>query len=157
MHDGFYYLHTNGSLIHKRGVPGIDEDLADSTFVVTYWPVDTTDRATAWRIAVEAGAAGADPSRIAELATLWGLTNEDGVIYAERLGIEVEHYSGSGAWATFTPSTVLGQSGPAGDVFRPSILESLTLLANQLGYRPGANFSDLVAKSYQTGAGMSLG
>lgn len=157
MDDGFYYLHTNGSLIHKRGLPGIENDLRDSTFVTAYWPVDTADRATAWRIAVEAGAAGAAPSRVAELATLWGLSNEDGVVYAERLGIVVEHYPAAGTWATFTLGTVPGEGGPSVDVFRPSMLESLTLLAKQLGYQPGANFADLVARSYQPVANIGMG
>lgn len=72
--NGWYYLHTNGSLIFKRFEPE-----ADSPFVRRVWAVDVTDRLNAWIIAIEALALGAFRSRIDELAEKWGLTDDDAV------------------------------------------------------------------------------
>ena len=62
---GWYYLHTNGSLIWKRFMPEA------SDFVRKTWPMDTTDRASAWTVLLEAAALGADTSRLVELAAHW--------------------------------------------------------------------------------------
>jgi hypothetical protein len=145
MNDGFYYLHTNGSLIRKQGLPGTEEDLRGSTFVRAYWPVNTDDRATAWRIAVEALAAGADPARVAELSAMWGLTDQDGAIYAERIGVAVERRSSDGACAIFIPEGKNIEGVPPSDNFRPTVLAALSVFAQQLGYYPGANLEHLVA------------
>ena len=72
--DGIYCLHTNGSLIYKKVDPG---DLDESTLVVQWWPVDTSDRGNAWKIALEASILGADDDDLKRLAERWGLTFED--------------------------------------------------------------------------------
>jgi hypothetical protein len=64
--DGFYYLHENGDLIFKRTRPE-----ADSDFVRRVWPLDVTDRSTAWNIILESIAMGAKLSRIRELSINW--------------------------------------------------------------------------------------
>ena len=68
---GWYYLHTNGSLIWKRFMP------ESSDFVRRTWPVDTTDRASAWTVLLEAAALGADTSRLVELAAHWSCDARD--------------------------------------------------------------------------------
>lgn len=72
--DGWYYLHTNGSLLFKRLEPE-----ADSPFVRRVWRVDIRNRLNAWIIATEALALGANRERVMELAEKWGLTDEDAV------------------------------------------------------------------------------
>lgn len=95
-YDGYYYLHTNGSLHFKKFCPEIE----DGGFVRMVWPIVLSDRGNAWVIIVEAGALGADKSRIAELAEKWGLDNDDAFKWARVCGLnlwivsdgyEVEH------------------------------------------------------------------
>jgi len=71
--SGWYYLHTNGDLIWKRFEPEIDP----GGFVRMVWPCDPSRREHAWMICIEALALGAQRERIMELATKWGLTDED--------------------------------------------------------------------------------
>ena len=73
----WYYLHVNGELIHKR----LEPDPSD--FVVKIWEVDITERASAWVCCIEALAMGAKKERVTELATLWGLTDEDAQMFVE--------------------------------------------------------------------------
>ena len=74
----YYYLHTNGSLIHKPGfVVDSDPSYFHSDFVKAYWRCDVTDRASAWITVIEALALGADLDRIKELSTKWGLTRDE--------------------------------------------------------------------------------
>lgn len=61
----YYYLHTNGSLIHKRSYP------TDSDFVRQIWVIDITDRGDAWRLILESLALGANQKRVKELIDLW--------------------------------------------------------------------------------------
>lgn len=95
--DGYYYLHTNGSLLWKRFRP---ED--DSSFVVRVWTVDRTNRLNAWTICIEAKALGANPKRIAELAEKWGLTDEDGQELVKHSGGHFGLFRDGNQWcATF--------------------------------------------------------
>lgn len=64
--DGWYYLHTNGTLHWKRFAPE-----SDSPFVRKIWPVDKSDRACAWLILIEGLALGANVARIRELSEHW--------------------------------------------------------------------------------------
>jgi hypothetical protein len=48
--QGWYYLHTNGSLIYKRELGGTAADIRESDFARAMWPLDPADRAGAWRI-----------------------------------------------------------------------------------------------------------
>lgn len=88
--DGYCYLHTNGSLIYKRAI-GTDDmkDYLDSDFVVKAWPVNTSERETAWIIATEALALGAKKEQVMELKEKWGLTDDDAKIFAKRVGLEI--------------------------------------------------------------------
>lgn len=86
--NSYYYLHTNGELIHKNDpFNTIEQDLLESSFVVNYWKVDNTDRSNAWKILIEALALGAKKERINELAIKWNCTNEDAINYALRKDI----------------------------------------------------------------------
>ena len=76
----WYYLHTNGELIHKRTDPGEDR----SDFVRRVWPCDLTDRANAWTILTEALALGARTERIRELAEKWSCDSKDLVEFVRR-------------------------------------------------------------------------
>lgn len=77
----FYYLHTNGALIHKRAMPE-----ADSPFVRKIWPFRTDERESGYVLLTEAAALGADMKRILELAKLWGMDGTDGLIFCDRMG-----------------------------------------------------------------------
>jgi hypothetical protein len=140
---GWYYLHDNGSLIYKAGDDAAG-DIRDSDFARGMWPIDPMDRAGAWRIVVEAAAAGADTKRIEQLADQWGCNDSDGGAYAEHVGAHV--YMDGDQWCATKNDFVNLQESPAG--FGPTIREALTALAKDLGYQPskmwGATFADLL-------------
>lgn len=141
---GWYYLHENGDLIYK---PGDDAcaDIRDSDFARGLWPMDPTDRAGAWRIVVEAGAAGADPARVAHLAAQWSCNDRDAGHYAEHVGARL--YMDGNAWCATRNDFENLQESPAG--FGDTAREALTALAKELGYKPskmwGATFEQLLA------------
>ena len=82
---GYYYLHTDGDLIFKSAwVVESDPAYFDSDFVRKKWPVDPSDRASAWIICTEALAMGANEARVLELAAKWQLTDDDAQVFAER-------------------------------------------------------------------------
>ena len=83
--DGFYYLTEDGQLI-----PTTEEPANDDSAYVCIWPVDSSDRYNAWKIATEALALGADKERIKELAEKWDLTDLDAHTYAQLTGIPLE-------------------------------------------------------------------
>lgn len=85
MTDGYYYLHSNGSLHFKKFCPEIE----DGGFVRMIWPLDLSERGNAWVIAIEAGALGADKSRIEELREKWGLTDTDAWQFARASGMKL--------------------------------------------------------------------
>ena len=74
----YYYLHTNGSLIGKPPIV-VDNDPGyfDSPFVKHVWEIDLEDRATAWKLVIEALALNANIVRIKELVKSWALTEKD--------------------------------------------------------------------------------
>ena len=143
---GYYYLHTNHSLIWKKSMDG-DEvaDFRESPFVVQFWPLDPQDRSTAWRILVEALALGADEQRIEELADLWACDDIDAQRYAEHIGVELKP-DGS-AWCAMQIGATNIQEFSAG-FSEKSALHALAELCRDLGYQAqktwGATFSDLV-------------
>lgn len=95
----WFYLHANGSLISKRERPESDSD-----FVWAIWPIDGVHREQGWIMLVEAYATVSKetfPQRvrhllpdapdiagalkaIADLATKWGFTDEDGQVFCAR-------------------------------------------------------------------------
>lgn len=140
---GYYYLHENGSLIYKAGDDAA-ADIRDSDFARGMWPLDPTDRAGAWRIVVEAGAAGANPQRVKELAALWKCDDADAQHYAEYVGARLERDGDK--WCATRADFINLQESPSG--FGATCLEALTALAKELGYRHskmwGATFADLM-------------
>ena len=81
MIQGWYYLHTNGSLIYKRELGRTAADIRESDFARGLWPLDPSDREGAWRIVIEGLAAGANPALAKELGyaptKMWGATFAD--------------------------------------------------------------------------------
>lgn len=140
---GWYYLHENGSLIYRQGEDAV-VDIRDSDFSRAMWRLDPTNRADAWRIIVEAGAAGADPARIAEFAALWKCTDEDAGHYAKYEGARL--YMDGNAWCATKNDFEDLQASPAG--FGETAREALTELAKALGCRVqkmwGASFRELL-------------
>ena len=132
--DGYYYLHTNGSLIYKRAI-GVDDvkDYLSSDFVVAVWPFNASKRATAWVIATEALALGANKERVMELKEKWGLTDDDAKIFAKRADLEI-FKDGDQFCAVFNDFTNM-QECPAG--FGDTALEALADLAGNRNIKKG--------------------
>ena len=129
--SGWYYLHKNGSLIYKAD-PEACADIRDSDLARGLWPFNPHDRAGAWRIVVEAAAAGANPKRIEELAEQWGCTDDDAAHYAEYIGAKL--FMDGSQWCATRKDFVNLQESPAG--FGATAREALSELAKALGYRP---------------------
>lgn len=121
MDEHWYYLHTNGSLIHKRLRPD------EGDFVRKIWRLNTKDRESAWIIAVEALAMGADKQRIMELAELWQLTDEDAHIFCEKMDLRL--FMDGSAWCATFKDFVNLQESQAG--FGETALEALADLAKE--------------------------
>lgn len=152
-----YYLHVNGDLIYKPNTDTQSADIRESDFAVALWFMDAGNRADAWRILVEATAAGANKDRIFGLATKWGCTNEDALNYANYLDLTLEM---DGPDFCVKPSWFVNlEESEAG--FGPTAIEAFADLATQLGYKPskmwGNSFHDLVQEkspdNKQFGAG----
>ena len=83
----FYYLHTNGDLIHKPAiVVDSDPQYFDSPFVRRVWTVDPEERGSAYIMLVEAAALGANMKRVLELAKKWSMDGDDGYMFCDRAG-----------------------------------------------------------------------
>jgi hypothetical protein len=140
--SGWYYLHTNGSLIYKRDTETACADIRDSDFALMLWPVDHYDRESAWRIVIEACALGCSAERINELAAKWHCTDKDAAIYAARVGCLLSKDGPD--WCATRRDFVDLASSPAG--FGKTALEAMAALCKDLGYRPskmwGATFVD---------------
>lgn len=131
MTTDYYYLHTNGDLIHKPG--NYDEsDFRDSDLVVHYWRLDMTNRETAWTFLVEAlSKKQTNVARVMELAAKWGCDDTDALVYADRIGLKL--FKDGASWcATRSDFTDL-QNSPAG--FGNTALEAMGALARELGFK----------------------
>lgn len=107
----YYYLHTNGDLIHKpASVVDSDPDYFDSDFVRRWWKVDLKGRESAYLVVLEAAAMGARKDRIAHLIQHWGMTDEDCLTFAQRIGLRLFR-DGSQWCATYEDFTNLQESG----------------------------------------------
>ena len=144
--EGWYYLHTNGELIYKRGRGGTAADIRDSDFARALWPMDPRNRENAWQLLVEASAAGANPARIKELAEKWKCDDEDADNYAARVGVKL--LRDGNQWMAVTEGFIDMMETPSGYGFGTTKLEAFAELAKALGYKPskmwGATFKDLV-------------
>jgi len=123
--EHYYYLHTNGSLIHKRLRP----DLSD--FVVRIWKLDVEDRESGWVLCVEALALGANKERIMELKKKWKLTDEDAQEFVKRDGGLILEKNDNGWCATFD-DIANAECG-----YGPTALEALAELAKPGTTRKG--------------------
>lgn len=121
MSEHWYYLHTNGDLIHKWARP----DTSD--FVRKIWEVDPTLRRDAWVLCVEAAALGANPARIKALAKRWNLTDEDAHVFAQKLGMFLR--MDGDQWMAAENDFVDLQESQAG--FGHTCLDALTDFARQ--------------------------
>lgn len=110
MVDGYYYLHrSSGALMWKRAAPGLIEDFENSDFVACYWPVELSDRRSAWRICIEASVRGADPRHIAQRMKTWHMNDEDAREYARREGLGLVEEAGT--WRVADPLRGLHAAG----------------------------------------------
>jgi len=124
----YYYLHTDGNLIHKNAsVVDADASYFDSAFVRKVWMIDTEDRGSLWILLTEALALGANKSRIQELQTLWKMTNDDAHEFAKRTGLKF--CLDGDQWCVTFEDFVDLQTSQAG--FGNDCLEALADLANQ--------------------------
>ena len=140
---GWYYLHTNGSLIYKRELGDQAADIRESDFATTMWAVDLTDREGAWSILVEALSLGANKERIEELADKWACNDVDAYHYAERIGVVLD-MDGDACFAKL-PNFINLDESPSG--FGDTYLEAMAELCKALGYKGGkmwnTTFKDL--------------
>ncbi len=142
--EGWYYLHTNGSLIYKRETGTTAADIRESDFARALWPLNPRDREGAWRIVIEGRALGGSRDRIDKLAEQWGCDDRDAVYYAERVGVVLK--MDESAHCATRRDFINLQESPAG--FGDSYLEAMAELCKALGFRGGkmwgAGFSDLL-------------
>lgn len=139
MVEGYYYLHTNGDLIYKRMFDDTYEDLMDSDFVVSFWPIDPSYRGDAWNLLIEALASGANKGRVMELANKWHCTNGDAERYSK--AYEVNLLMDGEVYCATKKDFVNFQESDAG--FGNSYLEALADLCKNLGYRPGKGWGKM--------------
>ena len=145
MIDGYYYLHENGSLIYKQNFGGVVADLRDSDLVVAFWGFDLGSRQSTWSFLVEALSIGAKKERVNELASKWKCNDEDGKMYASRIGVVIEKDGDS--WCVRKKDFTDLQKNPAG--FGDTILEALAELCKNLEFKSTklqwhATFEDLL-------------
>lgn len=142
----YYYLHTNGDLIHKNDYEGISADFRESPFVRAFWMIDIHNREDAWGLVVEAAALEANKDRVKELAEKWMCTDQDALIYANRIKVKI--FKDGDKWCATRLDFVNIQESPIG--FGDTIIEAMANLAKALGYRAtklwGNTFKDLTTK-----------
>lgn len=135
---GWYYLHTNGSLIYKRELGGTAADIRESDFARAMWACDPCDREMAWTTLVEALALGANKTRIAELAALWRCDDDDADTYASHVGDGLDITRDGDKWCAMPRGACLAES-PAG--FGDTKLEAMAELCKALGYQGGKTWN----------------
>lgn len=69
----------------------------DSPFVKKVWKIDTTNRADAWRLVLEAAEWGADEKELKRLYKEWTLNKVDALGLAKHTGVRVEQDE-NGIW-----------------------------------------------------------
>lgn len=126
---GYYYLHTNGELIYKRG-EGQDQDIRESDFAIMLWPCDFQKREYAWRILIEALCCGARPDVITALAEKWKCDDLDAMNYA--VAVNAKAYFTDHVWTITRHDFVNLNESPAG--VGASALTAFASLCSTLGY-----------------------
>lgn len=143
--EGWYYLHENKDLIYKPYYDDAVIDFRDSDFVKAFWSIDPTSRMNGWQILVEASVAGARHDRIKQLAETWRCDDNDGRVYADKIGV---HLSMDGdKWHATKYDYVNPMESPEG--FGETVLEAMSELCKALGFSPSklnwhSNFHQLV-------------
>jgi len=95
MMDGYYYLHTYGSLIWKSAIVTQNApDYFDSPFVKKLWKVNLSNREDCWRVVLEALALNCPLPRIKQLANKWNLTYKDSLQLLKRTKPSLEMKEG---------------------------------------------------------------
>lgn len=111
----YYYLHTNGDLIHKpASAVDSDPNYFDSDFVRRFWKVDLRDRGTAYLVVLEAAAMGAGKERIDDLIDHWGMTDEDCFTFVERMNGGLRLFRDGNQWCATYKDFVNLQESEAG-------------------------------------------
>lgn len=144
MIEGWYYIHTNGSLIYKNYIDA-DIDIKDSDFCIGCWSFDPTDRLSCWSMLVEVLSTGrVELNRILGLAKHWSCTEEDADIFAKRVGCVLKKDGDS--WCSHRADFDNFQESLIG--FGDTKLEAMAELCKSLSYKPvkiwGATFKSLL-------------
>lgn len=137
---GYYYLHANDDLIYKPYNDGLVADFRESDLVRMFWPLDASDRYTAWRTLVEATAMGASKSRIKELADKWSCTDEDAKHFAACFGLNL--YKDGNMWCATRAAHINIQESPTG--FGPTCLEAIADLLDECGFKPSKTWGNTI-------------
>lgn len=133
--QGWYYLHTNGSLIFKPDGhnSGVAADIRESDFARCMWPMDPEDRMGAWLIVIEGAALGANPARVSELAKKWGCDETDIDKFAEHAPLKLT--LDGNQWCATKVDFINLQESSAG--FGATKFDAVVALAKNLGLKPG--------------------
>lgn len=115
MSHSYYYLHTNGDLIHKPAiVVDSDPEYFVSDFVRKVWTLRPEDRGTGYILLIEAAALGANITRVLELAKKWGMDGDDGLEACKQFRFDCEpfeHEAGTGYRVTHQDDNPKDQVG----------------------------------------------
>lgn len=82
----YYYLHTNGDLIHKNKHCDIS-DFEESPFVKKWWVINLDDRLDVYNMLIHASMLGIRKERLEGLVKHWGITDKDAINYCERVDL----------------------------------------------------------------------
>lgn len=82
----YYYLHTNGDLIHKSKHCDFS-DFEESTFVKKWWIIDLDGRMDVYNMLIHASILGIKKVRLEELVKHWGITDKDAANYCKKMGL----------------------------------------------------------------------
>ncbi len=78
----YYYLHTNGDLIHKSKHCDVS-DFEESSFVKKWWLIDLDDRVDIYNMLIHASMLGIKKERLKELVNRWNITDDDATHYCK--------------------------------------------------------------------------
>lgn len=141
MRKHYYYLHTNGDLIHKPYIDGGQAaDFRESPFVRMFWLIDTQERYDAWRLLVEAKALGARDDRVDELVAKWRCDDEDAQTFADCLGLQL--FMDGDSWCATRADFHDLQTSPAG--FGPTCLGAMAELLLALDFKPSKTWGHTI-------------